>query len=180
DGFLLNIGGDIVVWGRYSDIAIADPDNWYDNAEPISTISLRNAAIATSGTYARGAHLSDGRSGQTVLTASAATVVAPDVVTANALATTLCLTGADCGLRLVESTPGAEALRVAPGRLLQRTAGFARLERLVSAQKPTPTDWQPGYQLTVTLPLTRGRSKNRPYVAVWGGDSSDELLRRHA
>jgi len=177
DGFLLNIGGDIVVWGRSSDIAIADPDNWYDNAEPISTISLRNAAIATSGTYARGAHLSDARSGQTVLTATAATVVAPDVVTANALATTLCLTGADYGLRLVESTPGAEALRVAPGRLVQRTAGFAGLERPLSVRKATPADWPPGYQLTVTLPLTRGRSKNRPYVAVWVEDSSGKLVR---
>jgi thiamine biosynthesis lipoprotein len=177
DGFLLNIGGDIVVWGRSCEIAVADPDNWYDNAEPISTISLRNAAIATSGTYARGAHLSDGRSGQPIITGTAATVVAPDVVTANALATTLCLTGADYGLRLVESTPGAEALRVAPGRFLQRTAGFARLERPLSVQKATPTEWPPGYQLTVTLPLTRGRSKNRPYVAVWVEDSSGKLVR---
>jgi len=99
------------------------------------------------------------------------------MVTANALATTLCLTGAEYGLRLVESTPGAEALRVAPGRVLQRTAGFASLERPISLQKATPTDWPPGYQLTVTLPLTRGRSKERPYVAVWVEDSSGELVR---
>jgi len=177
DALLLNIGGDIAVWGRSCEIAIADPDNWYDNAEPVSTINLRNEAIATSGTYARGAHLSDPRTGQPLKTATAATVVAPDMVTANALATTLCLTGAEYGLRLVESTPGAEALRVAPGRVLQRTAGFASLERPISLQKATLTDWPPGYQLTVTLPLTRGRSKERPYVAVWVEDSSGELVR---
>ena len=33
---LLNIGGDIVVWGRSCEIAIADPDAWYDNAPPIA------------------------------------------------------------------------------------------------------------------------------------------------
>ena len=177
DALLLNIGGDIAVWGQSCQIAIADPENWYDNAEPISTINLRNAAIATSGTYARGAHLSDPRTGQPVQTATAATVLAPDMVTANALATTLCLTTAEYGLRLVESTPGAEALRVAPGRVLQRTAGFASLERSLSVQASTLTNWPPGYQLSVTLPLTRGRSKDRPYVAVWVEDTSGNLVR---
>jgi FAD:protein FMN transferase len=177
DALLLNIGGDIVVWGQSFEIEIADPDNWYDNAAPISTVHLRNAAIATSGTYARGAHLSDPRSGQPLKTATTATVVASDAVTANALATTLCLTGAEYGLQLVESTPGAEAFRVAPGRVLQRTAGFASLERPISIQTATPTDWPPGYQLTVTLPLTRGRSKERPYVAVWVENNSGELVR---
>src|SRR5262249_61166867 len=101
----------------------------------------------------------------------------PNRVTTKPFATTLCLTRAEYGLRLVESTPGAEALRVAPSRVLQRTAGFASLERPISLQKATPTDWPPGYQLTVTLPLTRGRSKERPYVAVWVEDSSGELVR---
>ena len=64
DALLLNIGGDIVMWGRSCEIAIADPGAWYDNARPIATIDLRNAAVATSGTYARGAHLIDSRSGQ--------------------------------------------------------------------------------------------------------------------
>src|SRR5438093_3738833 len=124
DALLLNIGGDIVVWGRSCRIAIADPAFWYDNAGPVATIDLQNAAVATSGTYARGAHLRDARSGQPTGTAVAATVVASDAVTANALATTLCLTKANYGLQLVESTPGAEALRIASGVLLP-ASGFA-------------------------------------------------------
>ena len=143
---LLNIGGDIVMWGRSCKIEIADPDAWYDNAGPIATIDLQNAAVATSGTYARGAHLIDARGGQS-LTAAAATVVASDAVTANALATTLCLTKADDGLQLVESTPGAEALRVESG-VLQRTSGFALLERPLLIQTPATTNWPPGYHLT--------------------------------
>jgi thiamine biosynthesis lipoprotein len=175
DALLLNIGGDIAVWGRSCEIAIADPDAWYDNAGPITTIELKNAAVATSGTYARGAHLTDARSGQSLRTASAATVVAADAVTANALATTLCLTKADHGLQLVESTPGAEALRIVSG-VAQRTSGFALLERQPLTESSAPTNWPAGYQLTVTLPLTSGRSTKRPYVAVWVEDSSGKLV----
>jgi thiamine biosynthesis lipoprotein len=174
DGVLLNIGGDIVSWGRPAEIAVADPDCWYDNASPIAAIDLRNAAVATSGAYARGPHLRNARTGATHSTA-AATVIAQDAVTANALATTLCVTDADYGLRLVESTPGAEALRIASG-VVQRTSGFARLEREIPVDTPARATWPEGFQLTVTLPLTSGRSKKRPYVAVWVEDSAGELV----
>jgi thiamine biosynthesis lipoprotein len=176
DGLLLDIGGDIVTWGRSAEIAIADPAAWYDNAQPVATIDLQNRAVATSGTYARGAHLTDSRSGQSQRTSVAATVVAPDAVTANALATTLCLTSAEYGLQLVESTPRAEALRIDSG-VLQRTSGFALLERQSPAQAPASTSWPPGYHVTITLPLTAPRSSKRPYVAVWVEDSSDKLVR---
>jgi thiamine biosynthesis lipoprotein ApbE len=177
DALLLNIGGDIVVWGRSCEIAIADPGSWYDNAEPIARINLRNAAVATSGAYARGAHLSDAQNGQPIKNSTAATVVAPDAVTANALATSLCLTSADYGFELVESTPGAEALRVATSGILQRTSGFARLERSLLVQTAASANWPPDYHLTMTLTLTKGRSKKRPYVAVWVEDSSGKLVR---
>ena len=176
DALLLNIGGDIVVFGSSCEIGIADPAAWYDNARPLAAIDLSNAAVATSGTYTRGAHLIDGRSGRRHSTAVAATVVASDAVTANALATTLCLTGADEGLQLVESTPGAEALRVAPG-LVQRTSGFAVLERPRPAQAHAATQWPAGYQVTMTVPLTAGRSSKRPYVAVWVEDSANKVVR---
>ena len=176
DVLLLNLGGDIVVWGRSREIAIANPAAWYDNAQPLSAIDLRNQAVATSGSYARGAHLCDSRSGTPLRTSVAATVVAPNAVTANALATTLCLTSADDGLRLVESTPGAEALRIESGSL-QRTSGFALLERRFPPQPPASTPWPSRYQLTIALPLTSGRSSKRPYVAVWVEDSSNKLIR---
>jgi thiamine biosynthesis lipoprotein len=176
DALLLDIGGDIVTWGRSSEIAIADQNAWYDNAQPIATIDLQNAAVATSGTYARGAHLTDSRSGQPPGSSVAATVVASDAVTANALATTLCLTSAHDGLRLVESMPGAEAMRIASG-VLHRTSGFSLLERPAAPRAPASTNWPPGYQVTITLPLTARRSSKRPYVAVWVDDSSGTLVR---
>jgi thiamine biosynthesis lipoprotein ApbE len=176
DGLMLNIGGDIVVRGEACTIAIADPSSWYDNAPPIAAIEVRDAAIATSGSYARGAHLIDARSGQAPISSVAATVVAPDAVTANALATALCLLRDDDGLQLVEATEGSEALRIAAGALL-RTSRFAALERPVAARAGAANNWPAGYQLTVNLELTAGRASKRPYVAVWVEDSSSKLVR---
>jgi thiamine biosynthesis lipoprotein len=120
--------------------------------------------------------LTDARTGQSPRNSAAATVVAADAVTANALATTLCLTGATHGLQLVESTRGAEALRISFG-VSQRTSGFTFLEQSSRTQTAMPANWPSGYQLTVTLPLTAGRSRKRPYVAVWVEDSSGNLVR---
>jgi len=176
DALLLDVGGDIVTWGRQTEIAVADPRASYDNAEPITTIDLRNAAVATSGTYARGAHLTDARSGQSPRHTVAATVVARDAVTANALATTLCVTSAEHGLQLVESTPGAEALRI-EGDILQRTSGFGRLERSFAQQgSAAPAAlWPAGYRVTISLPLTA--QGKRPYVAVWVEDEAGKIVR---
>jgi thiamine biosynthesis lipoprotein ApbE len=101
-GLLRNIGGDIVAWGRDCEVAVADPNHADDNAEPLTHVVLRDGAVATSGCYARGPHLIDGRTGSPAPTTASATVVARDAVTANALATTLCLVGAEEGLHLVE------------------------------------------------------------------------------
>jgi len=176
DALLLDIGGDVVTWGNSSEIAIADPNAWFDNAPPIATIGVRNVAVATSGTYARGAHLTNARTGKSPRHSVAATVIAPDAVTANALATTLCVTSASDGLQLVESTLGAEALRIESG-VLQRTSGFAVLERPSIARLPAASQWPAGYKVTVGLPLTATRSAKRPYVGVWVEDPSGKVIR---
>jgi thiamine biosynthesis lipoprotein len=193
EGILLNIGGDIVIRGRACDIAVTDPRAPHDNATPMTWVRLEDAAIATSGTYARGAHLLDPRTGKPAALASSATVVAPDAVTANALATTLCLTGTEEGLRLVERTTGAHALRVAREGTVARTAGFSGFERPRSVGVAAPGDWPAGYELTIALTLTEGQPQfgggggrggfggrrriERPYVAVWVESTSGALVR---
>jgi thiamine biosynthesis lipoprotein len=188
DGVLVNVGGDIVVRGRPHDIAVADPCAPYENATPLTRLRLHDAAVATSGTYTRGAHLLDARSGQAAAWASSGTVVAADAVTANALAMTLCLTAADEGLRLVERTPGAEALRVGRDGVVGRTSGFARLEQQTAIEMTALADWPSGYALTVSLTLTQGAASSgfgrrrdstprRPYVAVWIETTSGKLIR---
>jgi thiamine biosynthesis lipoprotein ApbE len=195
DGVLLNIGGDIVARGRPCDIAVADPNAPSENATPLTHIRLHNMAIATSGTYARGAHLLDPRTGQPAALALSGTVVAADAVTANALATTLCLLGLGEGLQLVERTLGAEALGVGRDGVVGRTSGFSRLERQRASNVTALPDWPPGYELTLSLALTQGtasgggffgqggggRRRNsaprRPYVAVWIETTSGKLVR---
>jgi thiamine biosynthesis lipoprotein len=194
NGLLLNIGGDIVARGRPCDVAIADPADPHDNAAPLKRIRLHNSAIATSGTYARGAHLLDPRTGRPAALAASATVVAADAVTANALATALCLADAHEGLHLVERTPNAEALRVGHDSVIHRTPGFARLELPQMVRVAVPADWPKGYDLTIGLTLTAGgssgargsvgggfggrrREAKRPYVAVWIESATGKLIR---
>jgi hypothetical protein len=112
--------------------------------------------------------------------------VAADALTANALATSLCLMPADEGLRLVERTPGAEALRGGRGGAVERTSGFSRLEQPLAITVAASADWPPGYALTVSFTLTQGaassglgrrRDPRRPYVAVWIETTSGKLVR---
>jgi FAD:protein FMN transferase len=95
--FCLNAGGDIVARGCPEpghgwSIAVRDPRASHG---VLAVLDLHDAAIATSGTYERGAHVWDGRTGSTDLPTVSATVLAGDLVTADVLATTLLAMGAD-------------------------------------------------------------------------------------
>jgi thiamine biosynthesis lipoprotein len=79
---------------------------------------LRNAAVSTSGDSEqwierdglRYSHILDPRTGIGVTGRRRATVVAPDGITADSLATAACVLGPAEGVALVESTPGATAI----------------------------------------------------------------------
>jgi len=109
-------------------IAIENP-----NGDPGArqTVELSNAAVATSGdTYQyveiagrRYSHILDPRTGLGVEEAASATVVAPDGMTADALATALCVMAPEAGIRLVGSLPGVSALVVRrQGKAIKRYA----------------------------------------------------------
>ena len=200
EGVVLNIGGDIVVRGRACEIAIADPQASQDNAKPLTFVTLRDQAIATSGTYARGSHLVDARTGAPGQGASAS-VIASSAVAANALATTLCVTRSTEGIAMAERVDGAEAIRIDRDGGIARTTGFARYEqpRLVRAQ--AASRWPAGYEVNISLTLTAGaaggggfgggfggggfgggrrgggRGAHRPYVASWIEDANGKLVR---
>lgn len=83
------------------------------------SVPLNNQAIATSGDYRNyykyagqiHGHIIDPRSGNTVSNAVASvSVIAPDCMTADAIATALIVMGPEAGLPLVESLPGVAAL----------------------------------------------------------------------
>ena len=84
-------------------------------APPSQTILLRNAAISTSGDLfqfveidgRRYSHIVDPRTGIGLQDQALVTVVAPDCITADALATAISVLGRVEGLKLAEEIPGA-------------------------------------------------------------------------
>ncbi len=134
---LVDAGGDIVVsgappgrpgWRVGVQKSGADP-------EPSRSLILRNKAIATSGdTYQyveldgkRYSHILDPRTGLGTTDAASATVIAGDGMTADSLATALCVMAPEKAIRLVESLPGASAqlIRRTPAGIRHyRSAGF--------------------------------------------------------
>lgn len=93
----INAGGDTVLRGGFNDetpwrIGIRHPDFEDQIAK---TIEIFDGAVATSGTYERGAHIIDPRVMVPAVGARAATVVGPDAGTADSLATAVIVDGRD-------------------------------------------------------------------------------------
>jgi len=95
--FCLNAGGDVVVRGepepgRGWHVGVRDP------ADPqafLTVLEVRDGAVATSGTYERGEHVWDGRTGAAATGLLAVTVVAVELTTADVLATCVLALGPD-------------------------------------------------------------------------------------
>jgi thiamine biosynthesis lipoprotein len=86
-------------------------------APAAQVILLKNRAIATSGDVfqrvevdgRRYSHIVDPRTGYGITDHSLVTVVAPDCLTADSLATAVSVLGPEAGLRLIEQTPRTAA-----------------------------------------------------------------------
>jgi len=109
-GALVNAAGDIAGQGdlgpgRPFRIGIADPHA----PRQLAAVVELTGTIATSGTYERGAHLIDPRTGRPEARVASASVTGPDLGLADALATALVVAG-EPGLALIEPLDGYEAL----------------------------------------------------------------------
>lgn len=80
--------GEIVPWS----IGIVNPEN---RQEIVQVFNIMDGAIATSGTYERGAHILDPHTGLIAIGARSATVIGPDGGLTDALATALMVEGRD-------------------------------------------------------------------------------------
>jgi thiamine biosynthesis lipoprotein len=124
--FCLNAGGDVVTAGepepgRAWRVGVRHPE------QPLAVCAVlesRNGAIATSAAYERGSHILDGRDGTPATGLMSVTVVAGDLVTADALATAAFAMGAE-GITWAADRPGCEILIVDDSRRMHRTAGLA-------------------------------------------------------
>lgn len=81
-------GGRVVPWS----IGVVNPEN---REEIVQVFDITDGAIATSGTYERGAHILDPHTGLIAIGARSATVIGPDGGLADALATALMVEGRD-------------------------------------------------------------------------------------
>ena len=123
--FSVNGGGDIVCGlgpgpGRTWRTGIRHPE---DPTALVAVLTLRDQAVATSGNYERGAHIW-GRAGAGGLLS--ATVVGPELGTADALATALFADGSGVP-PWFERFDGYDALVVTAGRRVRWTAGLDAL-----------------------------------------------------
>ncbi|MEO2091771.1 MAG: DUF2271 domain-containing protein [Gemmataceae bacterium] len=191
---LLDLGGDLCAWGDVDwAVGVQAPFAPADNAPPHSTIRLRSASVATSGSYqrwyevvgVRRSHILDPRTGYPADAVASATVVAPDSTTANAIATVLCALGAEAGLKWVADIPGAAALLIDADGREHRSPNFVNF-RVPDDKKPAEKKddakkgeaWPAGYEVTVKLELpAMGGRYRRPYVAVWVEDADGKPVR---
>ena len=87
-GWLDSVAGVVKPWS----IGVVNPDN---RAEIVKVFEITDGAIATSGTYERGAHIHDPLSGLIAIGAKSATVVGPEGWLCDAMATAVMVGGQD-------------------------------------------------------------------------------------
>jgi len=98
----VNAAGDLALRGGWFDtasgvvkpwsIGVVNPDN---RAEIVQVYEITDGAIATSGTYERGAHIHDPLNGLIAIGAKSATVVGPEGWLCDAMATAVMVAGQD-------------------------------------------------------------------------------------
>jgi FAD:protein FMN transferase len=137
-GGIVNAAGDIAAFGRPGPgrpfrVAIVDPT---DRRRFACVVELMGG-IATSGTYERGEHLIDPRTGQESARTASASVTGPDLGLADALATALAVAG-PARLPFVEAIEGYEGFVIAYDGLWQSTSNFpfAPAQAATAGQSP--------------------------------------------
>lgn len=135
DNVLVEAGGDLAAHGSRGDgtaweVGIFSPR---ETLQPgtLATIPVMRQAVATSGDYMNAFstdfslhHILDPRTLSSPAELSAATVIAPTAMEADALSTALMVLGSRDGLALVERLPQVEALLVGKDLKIHRSAGF--------------------------------------------------------
>lgn len=123
--FTLNVGGDVICSGGREPgapwrVGVRDPD---DAGRIVLAIAVRDRAVATSGTYERGAHIVDARTGKAATRWRSITVLAPDLASADAIATAALAIG-EHGPTWAAQRPGCEVAAIGADGSLFTTSGI--------------------------------------------------------
>jgi FAD:protein FMN transferase len=92
----------------------------------VAVVAARDLAVATSGTYERGAHIRDPHTRRAATELLSLTVVGPDIVAADVYATAAFAMGRDA-LAFIASVPGYQALAIDGALFAASTPGFEAL-----------------------------------------------------
>ena len=135
NGAIINMGGDMRIIGTKDSnpftVGIADPSK---NTECIISLNLTDRSVATSGTYERYIkyngvtyhHILDPKTGYSVDTdIVSATVICPNAIDADCLATVSLLLGSNNALKLIEELHDTEAIFVLSNNTVVKSSGAA-------------------------------------------------------
>lgn len=92
----------------------------------VHVVAASDLAVATSGTYERGAHIIDPHTGRRASELISLTVVGPDIVAADVYATAAFAMGRE-GLGFIDTIPGYEALAIDADLFEASTPGFGAM-----------------------------------------------------
>jgi thiamine biosynthesis lipoprotein len=130
-GAIINAAGDIAslggpLAGEPFRFGITDPNN----PHRLAGVMESPGAVATSGSYERGAHLYNPFTSDFITRTSSATVVGRDLGLADALATALCVGGMEL-MATIESLEGFEGLIIDANGVMSMTSRFPLVESYV-------------------------------------------------
>ena len=125
--FCIGIGGDILAASNSDkiwNIGIQDPA---DKSKILNKLSIKNGAIVTSGTSVRGLHIINPKTGRPADSILSMTVVGPDIIDADVLATAAFVQG-ESGLNFIAGDAKSyEALVVDKTGKISMTSGMSKL-----------------------------------------------------
>jgi thiamine biosynthesis lipoprotein ApbE len=185
-GVMLNVGGDMLAKGDLREaVRVSDPYSDAENGSSLSTVSIQNQAIATSGVSRRGAHIIDPRTGETASGSISATVIHPDAVTAGALATAFNVLSVEESKALAAEYPETEYLLVDAAGTQHVSNNWSgrsvSTESAIELVHVKDKAWTAGQELLINVELANlGGGARRPYVAVWIEDEQHKAVRRLA
>ena len=125
--FYIDAGGDVQTNGRNAEgrkwsVGIKNP---FNQKEIVKTVYLSGEGIATSGTYLRGEHIYDPKTGKPANEIASLTVIGPNVYEADRFATAAFAMGAR-GIQFMAGLDGFEAYMVDAQATALYTPGFTR------------------------------------------------------
>jgi thiamine biosynthesis lipoprotein len=129
--FSINAGGDIAIRGHAAPdtpwtVGIRHPDDRDAFATVLDVVGP--AAVATSATYERGAHIIDPRTGQPTTELASVAVVGTDLTLVDAYATAIFVMGLP-GLEWLARHHGHEAMAITHDERVHMTPGFSAWQR---------------------------------------------------